>query len=386
MIPLLEVWNGGNGALRFNKASRELVITVRDRRTTDILKSIDFLVLMDSTLDKDKTAKVIDCHPNEIIEIQQFARSLSNIKVIQVEAAGMKSSQWSPTCLDRLETLAEYLKSKHPDIGIIGLKKYSEDLDLKSWWWRDNRGTNKFLGREAIATFGTPQSNLGAAEDEYLTLFGTMEGFKAYYRQQVKAEFTQLVGRFRAHLYPKRQFTLYCVSTNLDLSHLERLGCAVIKRDVVELCPEAATRRQQDKRKMFNVCLQLQKTKQKITQAAIAAKMKVTQSWICKLFSDVGLTWSEFMKLFHDLYRGTKADGISSVDDVTNERLREFLELDPVAVAKHCIKYIREHGIEALRDLLLEKVSTDVRMSILGALAASLGLGENFNYEPYPDG
>jgi len=341
---------------------------------------------MDSTLDLEKFAKVIDCDRYEIIEIQQEARSLSNIKVIQVEAVGMKSSQWSLSCLDRLETLAEYLKSKHPDIGIIGLKKYAEDLDLKSWWWRDNRGTNKFLGREAIATFGTPQTNLGAAEDEYLTLFGTMEGFKPYYRKLALAEFTQLVGRFRAHLYPDRQFTLYCVSTNLDLSHLEQLGCEVQKRDVVELCPEAATRRQQDKRKMFNVCLQLQKTRQKITQAAIAAKMKVTQSWICKLFQDEGLTWSEFMKLFHSLYRSTKADGISSVDDVTNERLREFLELDPVVVAKHCIKYIREHGIEAMIDLLLEKVTTDVRMSILGALAASLGLGENFNYEPYPDG
>ncbi len=43
------------------------------------------------------------------------------------------------------------------------------------------------------------------------------------------------MGRFRAHLYPNKEFVLYAVGTGLDLGYLTELGCQVAKQNVVEL-------------------------------------------------------------------------------------------------------------------------------------------------------
>ncbi|MDJ0728340.1 MAG: hypothetical protein QNJ38_24875, partial [Prochloraceae cyanobacterium] len=302
----------------------------------------------------------------------------NNIKIKNIEVEGMGSSQWSRSCLDRALTLAEYLKSVHPDIAILGLKKYVDDLKLDGYWWLSNRGTNQFKGLQAIATFGTPQSNVGAAKAEYRTLFGDMDKFDDYYRSLVKVEFIQLVGRFRAHLYPNKEFLLYAIGTGLDLGYLSELGCQVEKQNVVELCPEAATRRQADKWKLFNFCYQLQRAGERITQEAISRGLNVSQGWISKLFKGQSLTWTEFRKIFQFLYKSIKGVGINTPVDINNEFLREFLELDPIEMIEQTVKEIREYGVESFCKLL-NLAAPDVRMGILGILAASIGLGRGVN-------
>ena len=379
LIPLLQIWIGNRGAIAFSRIGgvRQLIITVPDERITNILNSMGFLVLLDTTLNKKAISKVIDRSPNEIIEVQQKSLPLNNIKIKNIEVEGMGSSQWSRSCLDRALTLAEYLKSNHRDIAILGLKKYVDDLKFDGYWWLSNRGTNQFKGVNAIATFGTPQSNVGAAKAEYRTLFGDMDKFDDYYRSLVKVEFIQLVGRFRAHLYPNKEFLLYAVGTGLDLGYLTELGCQVERQNVVELCPEAATRRQADKWKLFNFCHQLQRAGERITQVAIAKGLNISQGWISQLFKGQSLTWTEFRKIFQSLYKSITETKIITPVDVKNEFLREFLDLDPLEMIEQTVKEIREYGVESFCELL-NLAAPDVRMGILGILAASIGLNISF--------
>ncbi|MGF1490099.1 MAG: hypothetical protein ACFBSE_23675, partial [Prochloraceae cyanobacterium] len=60
--------------------------------------------------------------------------------------------------------------------------------------------------------------------------------------------------------------------------------------------------------------------------------------------------------------------------DIDNDLLREFLELDPIEVIEQSVADIKTYGWEKFRDLL-SLAAPDVRMGILGMLGASLGLG-----------
>ncbi len=159
------------------------------------------------------------------------------------------------------------------------------------------------------------------------------------------------------------------------MGYLTELGCQVEKQNVVELCPEAATRRQGDKWKLFNFCYQLQRAGERITQEAISRGLNVSQGWISKLFKGQSLTWTEFRKLFQSLYKSKylKGTGINTPVNINNEFLREFLDLDPMEMIEQTVKEIREYGVEAFCELL-NLAAPDVRMGILGILAASIGL------------
>ncbi|MDJ0719939.1 MAG: hypothetical protein QNJ54_37925 [Prochloraceae cyanobacterium] len=120
----------------------------------------------------------------------------------------MRSSVWSKACLERLEKFADYLRSQYPeDLAIFGFKRYAEALKLDGWFFGNSRGSNDFDGCLTLVSFGTPQINLGAASDRYLTLFGSLDGFEDYYRSLTQNEFIQLLGRMRTHRYPDEDFS-----------------------------------------------------------------------------------------------------------------------------------------------------------------------------------
>ncbi len=248
--------------------------------------------------------------------------SLSNIKIIQVAAEGIKSAVWSMSCIDRLKKLKEYLRQIHPNIKIIGLNQYHKYLDFDDCWSKDNKDKNKFFNIREFATFGTPIIKLNSAKAKYLDLYGTEKRFDEYHRALIKAEFTYLVRKFEAHLYPEEQFTLYCVCKSLDLSHLTKIGCSIEKSSITQLCPESATRRQQDKYKLFNFCCSQHQAGLKITQSEIATGLKVSQGWISRLFKGESITWSEFTNFFKEF---SSSSSTISLENIDNQKLRDFL-------------------------------------------------------------
>ena len=209
LADLLSVWSGlTSGAIRLDYQG--LKITTDDPTHGEKLRAMKQVVLLDATANKEMLSQRLGINSNSIIEIQEELPSLSNLTVVNIEMPGLKGNEYSVRALSRLVALIDKLKELHDkDIPVLGLKRYWKALDLDGNWFNDNRGSNRFKAQQALAAIGTPRINLGVAEDEYLTLFGTLSGFEDYYQSLIDAEVTQLIGRPRAYLYPDTEFIIY---------------------------------------------------------------------------------------------------------------------------------------------------------------------------------
>jgi predicted XRE-type DNA-binding protein len=130
---------------------------------------------------------------------------------------------------------------------------------------------------------GTPYPNVGAIQDQYFALTGTLDGFDDDYLSLVRDEILQGMGRQRVSRYPDREFTLYCLMTDQDLDWLSHYGATVISRDAFEVTPEAGTQTQAARFRLLNTVQSILLTGQKITQAAIAKVIDISQQAVSKL-------------------------------------------------------------------------------------------------------
>ena len=65
---------------------------------------------------------------------------------------------WSDHCKDKLKILLDKLRNQHEDLTVLGLKRVQNDINLDGYWYRDNRGTNAFKNKQAIAALELPES------------------------------------------------------------------------------------------------------------------------------------------------------------------------------------------------------------------------------------
>ena len=288
LIPLLSVWAGLiAGSIRID-CCYQLHITTKDTRHGEILCSMQQVILLDTTANKKLLAKRLGIEANSIIEIEQESPKLDNLTVINLQMEGMRSSQWSPNCLLRCQALVKHLKAQYPDIPILSLKKYANALSSEGWWFNDNRGSNAFKGREAIAAFGKPQINLGAAQDEYRTLYGNLEGFNEFYQSLVDAEIIQFFGRQRAHLYPEREFFIYLIGTDFKLDYLLEFRINMVSLNAFDLCPEAGTRKQISQYKIIRAIEQISARGNKAKLADVAAAAGLSPHYTKELVGTFG--------------------------------------------------------------------------------------------------
>lgn len=301
LVDVLEILAGLKPG-SFRVQGKQLHVTVQDTRHADILRTCKFVVLLDATPNTQYLEKILG---DRILEIEEERPPLTNLTVVNVNMKGMGSRKVSDTCKARQVAFLDWFKQQHPEGKALTYKgDYSYLLlaghSLDGHWHHDNRGSNAFKGVEALAAFGTPRTNLGAAQDKYRALFGSLEGFEDYYQDLVEAEIIQLVGRQRAHMYPDKQFTLYLISTNQDLSYLEALGCKLINKEAFELTPLAGTPKQITVGKLMQAFGQLQDQGEKITQEAIAALIGKSQEFISKFAKNLG-GWPALKKLLLSL-------------------------------------------------------------------------------------
>ncbi len=169
-------------------------------------------------------------------------------------------------------------------MAILGLKKYWSALDLDGNWFNDNRGSNRFKAKQALMAVGTPYVNVGEVEDEYLTLYGTLEGFEDYYQSLIESEVIQLVGRPRAHLYPDQDFVIYMVGTDQNLDYLRQYGINVVNRHAFEITPEAGSKGQMSKYKFLGAIAQIinQFGSKQINRKTIGAQTGLSENYIKK--------------------------------------------------------------------------------------------------------
>ncbi len=330
---VLGIWFGlSNGALRIDYEG--LKVTTQDFTHAQTLSKMKLVVMLDATANKKMLSLRLDVPENEIVEIVEEMPELSNLTVVNVEIAGLKGNQYSDTAIDRVKALLSELEKYYgEDFPQIGLKKYWTALDLDGNWFNDNRGSNHFKGKQAIAAIGTPRINLGVVQDEYLTLCGNLDGFDEYYQSLIDAEITQLVGRPRAHQYPDTQFIIYMIGTAQELDFLRQYGINVINRHAFEITPEAGTKKQYSKWKTLIALRSLVNSGEKITQKAVAKLAGLSQHYVSELMNtwkDGG--WRFFKKISESLgnFSRTSDNFLDKFQPKEEVSIRKWLEIDPL--------------------------------------------------------
>jgi hypothetical protein len=338
LVDALEVWAGLQpGALRVSAG--QLHVTVRDTRHADVLNSMKFVCLLDATGSMRQLAQVLGVEEDTIIEIEQELPNLANLTVTNVNMLGMGSKRISDACKARQKAFLDWVTTQHEDGEVRVLaNKADTHLPLDGWWFNDNRSTNTFKGVGAIAAFNTPRVNLGTAQDEYLALFGNLEEFDEYYSSLQRAEIIQLIGRQRAQLYHNKNFTIYLVGSNQDVSYLQEYGIRVINKEAFELCPEAGTPDQITRWKILMAVGQLLEQGQKLTQEAIGCLIGKSQELVSKIASEFG-GWKSFKKLLLallGLYRdGNNFEKLSPDEkNLIKEYLAPVIDLSVEAIGK----------------------------------------------------
>ncbi len=251
----------------------------------------------------------------------------------------------------------------------LGLKRYAETLKFDGWWFNDNRGSNAFKSQNALAALGTPQINVGSAQDEYLTLYGTLDGFEDYYQSLVDSEVTQFVGRPRAHLYPDREFIIYLVGTGHKIDYLRHLGINIVSCHAVELDPEAGTRKQFSQYKILQAVTRIfQAGRTKITCAILAAETGLSIDYIKKLVAGLGgiKAFKKWVLSLYNPYRSSTR--FSNPDFLLNQsRIKTWMGLDQVAETKEVLKALNDYGWRDFQEYL-EQFTIEIQAEIWAIL------------------
>ena len=128
--------------------------------------------------------------------------------------------------------------------------------------------------------------------------------FQRYIQNSIDNEKLQLIGRLRANLQPHKKKDIYLLgnySQNFSNQLKEKFpGCTVKKKMSYDLCPSAATRRDYDTKRAIEYGLKLFQMGEKITQEKIAKGIGSTQSWVSKIFKNLG-GYKKVIQLFHSL-------------------------------------------------------------------------------------
>jgi hypothetical protein len=384
---LIKVWLGLKpGALRVT--GKTITVTTKSTRHAQILAGMKFVVLLDATGDKKHLAKVLDVDRNEIIEIAQETPDLNNLQVVNINMPGMGSRNVSDQCKERQKIFLNWVKETHWDVTSKALGyKNDKHLPIDGHWFHDNRATNAFKKTEIITVFNSPRMNLGVAQDEYRTMYGSLDGFEEYYRNLIKNEVIQLVGRQRAHLDPDCKYLIYLVGTKQNVSYLtEDFGIRVINKEMIEICPAAAKAGDQVLKAICDVAKNAE-ILAKLTTKQVADAIGKSKQLVSKTIKRVFGSWENFKRCLLsllDLYRfGGQAkdwDALYDVDDAVVEELETLAHIYLPSVVKHDppdeileqISIIWKYG-ETAFNKLMTLLSSDVRQKLAQTMLVALG-------------
>ena len=407
LIHLLRAWKGERVAIRLN--FDKLSITTPNRRPNEIFNAAKSVVFLDATAPKNLVALKGGLDPDTMIEVAvDCSNPLANLTVYNVNLKGIKTNNWSDGAKHRVKSVLNALRERHgyspaltlpvdcqdADIPIIGIKRYGKDFSFSGWYFNHNRSSNAFAGEEVLVAVGSPFPNLGAIQDEYLCLNGSLNGFEEFYEQLVTGEIIQLSGRQRCQRYPDLGFTLYLIGTDHDYRYLRQYGAAVIELDAFELCPEAGTETQLTRFQLIQAIKQLTDSNiRKLTQKAVAFVLGCTQQNVSKTLRQMGVSLTQLREYITTRLKNTTAPrespnrtGCMTDWLYTDPWMRSNLGLDPITDATEAVKVIKDFGWQAFREVLLEVNPPPWAAKVIGVLTSLLVDDEFFVEQPPPTG
>ncbi len=367
------------GALRFGKIGKHygINVTYADNRSIAIAAAAKCNLLLDATGTIENATAKYRIQKNAVIQIEEIAPSLNNLEVIHVKMTGLASNEYSDSGLFRIYKGLEVIKHKHGvDTPVIGLKKYRQKLGFDGHWFNESRGSNDYEGKETMVLVGSPNTNMGAAQDEYYTWYGTLEGFEEHYEQLQQNEIIQAFGRSRAHRYPDRDFLIYFLATNLDLSWVKELGIKLREIEALELTPEAASDSQIARYILFEAAVEFVKSGkaiEKLHQKDLAELTGKSQNAIQKLCAKFGENadgesgWTAMRKELESLVENIrllfKKDTIEpSVSELlavakSNSIFAAWLDMDRAEFIEEFTKFIHGMSFETFKEICFDDPS-----------------------------
>jgi len=287
----------------------------------------------------------------------------------------------------RLEVLRLTLKARHPDIAYIDYKEYARIFEGDGWWFNHNRGSNEYLSKGALASFGVPYQDIGSLQMIYITLTGDYSvsrespGFSAFVQWQAQAEIAQCVGRLRANRRPDEAVTYYsCADEELDFLRDYYPGAAITSSAAFSIATQAGTATEQSHHHIQSKILELVKETgmalEKLTQVAAATIAGVSQGRISQVAAKYG-GWKAYKKLlavvFNSIYES--ANNFEPLDEEQEFIANTYLPLaavesmpDAVQAMADCVK---AYGWRIFQ-IVLAATSYQTRGRLLAALLSGL--------------
>lgn len=284
----------GCAILNYTRSQKDLLgkieLTLNNTRHNAIADQAQTNIYLDATIRPQDLAAMRGLDETQLITIEQEEPDFSNLTVHGIHIEGMSSKDYSEDCQRRQKALTKAILKSIPDESYAMIAfKGDNHLNYDGYWFNDSRGTNRFMGTRHLIAYGTPYQNYGAVKAAYYTTRGTLEGFDDYYKHLKEAEILQLIGRQRAHLYPKGEnFHIYLIGTKLDLAFLEEMGIPVVISHGLEWTSEAGTNPQAIKMALIQKAKELGEQFWKLTQTELAQQLGVTQGRISQIYRELG--------------------------------------------------------------------------------------------------
>lgn len=394
LVPLLKVWGKlDRGSFRVKHGV--LSVMTHNPRHSEVLRAMKWVVYQDATAKREYLGLYLGIDPASIVQIEQEQVDSNNLRIVQVTGLGLVGHNRRKSLMKRLEVLRLMLKVKHPDIAYIDYKEYTQVESGDGWWFNHNRGSNEYLSRGALASFGIPYQDIGSMQMLYITLTGDYAvsrespGFSAFVQWQAQAEIAQCVGRLRANRRPDEAVIYYsCADFELDFLGDYYPGAAITQVAAFSIDSHAGTATEQSHHHIQSAIFELVEEAgmalEKITQVDAATKACVTQGRISQVAAKYG-GWKAYKKLlavvFNSIYRG--ANNSDPIDEEQEFIAKTYLPLaadeSPPDAVQAVIDCLQVYGWRVFQ-AILAATSIETRGRLLAALVSGLpqGLQEEF--------
>lgn len=388
------------GALRIQYGT--LTITLPDQRLAEIARSAAGNIFLDATATTEDLALVLGCEPSEILTVRQEMPDTSNLEIIQVATMGRLGvgSNRSEFCQSRVDAIINQITADTSgDVAVFDFKRHTSDGDGKRRWWTDSRGMNDFIACNALVLVGAPCRNLAALEAEFSVLYGRspqdgtgqvkfpiqVKGqpspdlqpyfemevsadveFREFCHRRILADIHQAIGRLRSHRRLGQQLRVYFIGDY-------PLDVPVTLKKASDITPDAATKVERIEIAIKGAVKQLKDAGQKVTQAAIAQIIGVSQGYI-----------SRFKKLLQTLLelsnsKSNNSDSpppdVGGLQWIGREYLPILAELPPSELLNEVLATFESYEQTVWRQIW-DATPGAAQVKILNALMFSLSAGE----------
>ncbi|TVQ45055.1 MAG: hypothetical protein EA365_08790 [Gloeocapsa sp. DLM2.Bin57] len=365
------IWLQNQGFASYRKGI--LTVTTRDDSLAKILSQAKQVTLLDSTLTKERAARLLGIKPDEICVVAQDEVSTANLNITRFELGGDNSNSWSDSYLDRLALLEGEFLRRFPQGKVIVPKRLGDILGADMTYMSQTRGANRFKGCHMFIKPVLP--DVGAIKTDFYLEYpnGSDNEFEQYYKQRILDELIQTIGRNRWHWYREQELHVWlCLPEKISAKDIVARGLPCETKPVAEYCLEAAPLTQQKVVKVFQSICQQVKKGVKVTQEFLASRVGVHQSNISRLLKQLNYPLKDLTKLCKDLYITIKRKRIIS-DPPPPELMDicEAIDLDPLWVVALILEEWETNGFKFTPPTWLTYLNKEYREKLWAIIMTS---------------